>query len=93
MNQLSRLRTTRSIAREIGEALRCPTCRKHTTVANTAGHRQRFQGERVSLETHCACRGGPAHHLLPVDEHPDEPSCVYCGQAPAVHKDACKECC
>lgn len=53
----------RILEAQLSEALRCPTCGKRSSVANTAGYRQRFAAERVTLETHCSCLGGPAEHL------------------------------
>lgn len=44
------------------EQAKCPTCGKTTLVFNTgiAG----FKPEKVTLDSHCACEGGPAHHLI-----------------------------
>lgn len=61
----------RRLSAMLGEALRCATCGKKTTVANTAGHRRPFAAEPVSAATHCACPGGPAHDGPPV--------CATCG--------------
>jgi hypothetical protein len=43
------------------EAGKCPTCDKTRVVVNVA--RRGFKAERISLDTHCGCAGGPAAHL------------------------------
>lgn len=44
------------------EQSQCPTCQKTTLVFNVgvAG----FKPETVTVDGHCTCPGGPAHHLL-----------------------------
>jgi hypothetical protein len=38
-----------------------------------------FRGERVSPETHCACKGGPAY-VAPAIERPTAEVCEHCGE-------------
>ncbi|HEY9467763.1 MAG TPA: hypothetical protein VIR54_31940 [Vicinamibacterales bacterium] len=48
----------------LSEILRCPSCGLKASVANTAGYREAFKGEVVSIETHCSCNpSGPAYRL------------------------------
>lgn len=49
----------------IREASKCRTCGKPRLVMNTAGYRRRYRPETVSIETHCACKAGPAHPETP----------------------------
>lgn len=83
----------RAIGVELRERLRCPTCKKCLVVVNRAGHGQQFVGEAVTVDSHCTCVGGPAHHL--VGNHPDGVTrCGFCG-ADEVTLDvrgACREC-
>jgi hypothetical protein len=60
--------SARALGREIQEATRCVTCGKCRVVLNTSGYRRTFVGETVTVESHCSCVGGPAHHLLPVGD-------------------------
>lgn len=53
----------RALQQRLAELTKCATCGKSTQVANVGGYRQAFRGERVTLESHCACPGGPAEHL------------------------------
>ncbi len=46
------------------ELAKCAHCGKATMVFNAGQGRSGFTAERVTLETHCACIGGPAHRLL-----------------------------
>lgn len=92
MKLLSPLSTLQRLAHEIGDALRCTTCGKLTTVANVAGYRQAFVGEKITLKSHCACAGGPAAHLVPAAD-PNAPLCSFCEKAPAIYAGACVRCC
>lgn len=58
--------SVREAIKAIRDAARCDTCGKTRAVINLGAYTARAQvhGERVSLETHCACPGGPAHHLV-----------------------------
>lgn len=50
--------------RALGEAFRCIHCGKSTSVANVAPSRGE-QPEKVTRETHCACRPGMPAYGLP----------------------------
>lgn len=58
--------------RALDQALRCPECHKKTGVANTNLASYKHVGtafrqatpEVITVETHCACPGGPAVHLV-----------------------------
>lgn len=65
--------TARQIGRRIRDALRCKTCGKSIVVLNTAGYRQPFRAETVTVDTHCSCVGGPAYMGAPV--------CATCNDA------------
>lgn len=59
--------SVRDAINAIRDAARCPDCGKTRAVINLGAYtaRARTHAERVSIETHCSCEGGPAHHLLP----------------------------
>lgn len=61
--------TARQIGRQIREALRCTTCGKSIVVLNTAGYRQQFVGEAVTVDSHCFCAGSPMRTLYPQVTH------------------------
>lgn len=52
------------VVKALREKSACVECGKSTLVFNVAT--RGFRGERVTLESHCACAGGPAHHLVPM---------------------------
>lgn len=60
------LRGFAAAVRAINDASKCRECGKPRLVMNTAGYRRRYRPETVSIESHCGCKGGPAH--------PDTPS-------------------
>jgi hypothetical protein len=60
-----------AVVKALREKAKCEACSKTTLVFDVSAvpleRRSRqtmFRPERVSVETHCACPGGPAHHLL-----------------------------
>jgi hypothetical protein len=60
-----------AVVKALREKAKCGVCSKTTLVFDVSAvpleRRSRqtmFRPERVSVETHCACPGGPAHHLL-----------------------------
>jgi acetyl esterase/lipase len=60
-----------AVVKAMREQAKCAACGKTSLVFNVSaiplerrGRGTTFRPERVSLETHCACVGGPAHHLL-----------------------------
>lgn len=59
----------RQAVNAIREASRCRACGKPRLVLNTAGYRQRYRPETVSIESHCGCKGGPAHPDAPLTPH------------------------
>lgn len=63
--------SARQVGRQIRDALRCTTCGKSIVVVNTAGYRQQFVGETVTVDSHCSCPGGPAHGMAP-HQGPDD---------------------
>lgn len=74
------LRAARQVGREIREATRCTTCGKCRVVLNTAGYRQRFASEAVTVDSHCTCVGGPAHHLRAIAGEEHARTRRYCGR-------------